>query len=61
MTKSEFKSFKTGVNIKMKALKTEIKALQSAIDRGLSGDTAMVSQKFGELKGFLKELKNVHH
>lgn len=43
------KSLHSKVNCKMNEIKTEIKALQQAIDRG-KGDTGRVGEKFKELK-----------
>ena len=43
------------VNCKMREIKTEIKALQAAIDRG-KGDTGRVGDKFKELKILHEEI-----
>lgn len=55
MLKKEMKSLLWNVNCKMKEMKTEIKALQAAIDRG-KGDTGRVGDKFKELKLLHKEI-----
>lgn len=60
MTKSEFKTLKHRINKKMEEMIVEIKALQRAINRRM-GDTAMIKQKYIELKGLLNQLNNASH
>jgi hypothetical protein len=55
MLKKEMKMLHSKVNCKMKEIKTEIKALQQAIDRG-KGDTGRIGDKFKELKLLHKEI-----
>lgn len=55
MTKNEMKNLKNRLNLKMGEIKTEIKALQRAIDIG-KGDTGRLQEKFKDLKKLLSEL-----
>ena len=61
MTKNEMKKIKNKIGKAKENIKTEIKALQRAIDRGLRGDTGMVMGAFTKLSEELSGLKQASH